>query len=223
MSGAVADAAGLVLFPIGAAGIGAVVAAVRRLSDNTTGLVQHFAGGVVFAAVAGEVLPSLRNQHSLRAVLIGFTIGVATVVALRAYERRAEKSDAGRSGLPKAMLAAIVIDLLIDGLLVGMGAALGEGQGRTLTIALTLEQLGATTWEAWSPILMAYTVAHRAATWPDKSALIESARPHTLDLLRAIGLRRLRVSHTISHTSFPLRELTSYGTRALPRTFSLSP
>ena len=141
MSGAVADAARLVLFPIGAAAIGAVVAAVRRLSDHTTGLVQHFAGGVVFAAVAGEVLPSLRDQHSLRAVLIGFTIGVATVVALGAYERRAEKSDAGRTGLPKAMLAAIVIDLLIDGLLVGMGAALGEGQGRTLTIALTLEVL----------------------------------------------------------------------------------
>ena len=29
----------------------------------------------------------------------------------------------------------------IDGPLVGMGAALGEGQGRTLTIALTLEVL----------------------------------------------------------------------------------
>ena len=141
MSSPVADAARLVLFPIGAAAIGAVIAAVRRLSDQVSGFVQHFAAGVVFAAVAGEVLPSLRDQHSLRAVLIGFSIGVATVVALGTYERHAETRDAAKKGLPTALLAAIVIDLLIDGLLVGMGAALGEGQGRTLTIALTLEVL----------------------------------------------------------------------------------
>lgn len=141
MSTAVAEAAKLVVFPSTATVIGAVAAGSRRLSDAASGFVQHFAAGVVFAAVAGEVLPSLRDQHSLRAVLIGFTIGVATVVALSTYERRVEAKEASKTGLPKALLAAIIIDLLIDGLLVGMGAALSEGQGRTLTIALTLEVL----------------------------------------------------------------------------------
>ncbi len=141
MSSAVVNAAQLVLFPITAAGVGAVTAAWRRVGDAASGFIQHFAGGVVFAAVAGEVLPSLRDQHSLLAVVVGFSIGVAVVVGLGAYERRVESKETGKSGLPTALLAAIVIDLLIDGLLVGMGAAIGEGHGRTLTIALTLEVL----------------------------------------------------------------------------------
>ncbi len=141
MTSPVADAARLVAFPITAAAVGAVTAAVHQISTRTSSLVQHFAAGVVFAAVAGEVLPDLRNQHSVAAVVIGFTIGVATVVALGAYERHAETQAETRPGIPRALLAAIVIDLLIDGLLVGIGATLGEGQGRTLTIALTLEVL----------------------------------------------------------------------------------
>lgn len=140
-STAVAEATKLIVFPIGATIIGATAAGFRRLSDAASGFVQHFAAGVVFAAVGGEVLPSLRDQHSLRAVLLGFSIGVATVLALSTYERRIEARPASKIGLPKALLAAIVIDLIIDGLLVGMGATLGEGQGRTLTIALTLEVL----------------------------------------------------------------------------------
>ena len=43
--------------------------------------------------------------------------------------------------LPIGMLAAIVIDLLLDGVLVGLGARLGQAQGIILTIALTLEIL----------------------------------------------------------------------------------
>jgi ZIP family zinc transporter len=39
------------------------------------------------------------------------------------------------------MLAAIVIDLLLDGVLIGLGVRLGAAQGLILTIALTLEIL----------------------------------------------------------------------------------
>lgn len=140
MSAAVAEASRLVLFPIAAAGTSGLIAAWRPVGDAASGFIQHFAGGVVFAAVAGVVLPSLRDQHSLRAVVVGFSIGVAVVVALGSYERRAESNGVGKRGVPKALLAAIVIDLLID-VLVGIGAAIGEGHGRTLTIALTLEVL----------------------------------------------------------------------------------
>lgn len=141
MNGPVADAARLVLFPIGATALGAAGATFGRVNDRISGFVQQFAAGVVFAAVAGEVLPSLRDQHSLKAVLIGFSIGVAGVLALATYERKVAANEAASKGLPVALLAVIVVDLVIDGLLVGMGAALGEGQGRTLTIALTLEVL----------------------------------------------------------------------------------
>lgn len=75
MSGAVGKAALLVLFPVAAAITGAVIATIREPSANLTSGVQHFAAGVVFAAVAGEVLPDIRKQ-SLSAVLIGFAAGV---------------------------------------------------------------------------------------------------------------------------------------------------
>jgi zinc transporter, ZIP family len=141
MNPAVTQAAQLVAFPVATAIIGTLIAVWKRVTDGVAGFIQHFAGGVVFAAVAGEVLPSLREQHSLRAVLIGSTVGVAVVVALGTYEKRIEERHGTTTGLPKALLGAIAIDLLIDGLLVGMGAAVGEGHGRTLMIALTIEVL----------------------------------------------------------------------------------
>jgi len=41
--------------------------------------------------------------------------------------------------LPWGLLVAVGIDLVIDGLLVGLGATLGSKQGLVLTVALTIE------------------------------------------------------------------------------------
>lgn len=133
-------AAGLVAFPVAAAAGGSIVAARRPPSRSVTSVLQHLAAGIVIAAVAGEVLPDLRDRHSLAATLTGFAIGVAALLALSQLEARAERQQVA-SGLPSAMLVALGIDLFIDGILVGTGAALGENQGRTLTIALTFEIL----------------------------------------------------------------------------------
>ncbi len=147
MSDAVAKAAVLVLFPAGAAAAGAALAAWRAPGKKVTSGVQHFAAGVVFAALAGEVLPDLRAEGHLPAVLAGFTVGVALLLALGAYSRRAETAAAGprahpgAAALPLGLLAAVGIDLVIDGLLVGLGATLGDKQGLVLTIALTIEIL----------------------------------------------------------------------------------
>jgi len=103
-------------------------------------LLQHLAAGIVITAVAGEVLPDLRDRHSLAATLTGFTIGVAALIALSRLEANAERKGPP-TGIPIAMLIALCVDLFIDGVLVGTAAALGEGQGRILTIALTFEIL----------------------------------------------------------------------------------
>ncbi len=58
---------------------------------------------------------------------------------MRAESKRARRLK--QAPYRSVCLVTIGIDLLIDGLLVGLGAALGEGQGRVLTIALTLEVL----------------------------------------------------------------------------------
>ena len=67
MSSPVVTAAELVTFPVAAAAVGSVVAALRPPSAKITSALQHIAAGVVIAAVAGEVLPDLRDQHSLTA------------------------------------------------------------------------------------------------------------------------------------------------------------
>lgn len=140
MSSPVLTAAQLVAAPVAAGAIGSVVAAVRPPSPSVTSALQHVAAGVVMAAVAGEVLPDLRDKHSLRAALLGFAVGIAAVLTLAAIERRAEARPTGTvSIVPRVMIATIAIDLLIDGILVGMGASLGEGTGRTLAIALAFE------------------------------------------------------------------------------------
>lgn len=134
-------AAKLVTDPVAAASAGSTFAARRRAAASTVSVLQHLAAGIVIAAVAGEVLPDRRDRHSLAATLIGFVICVAVLLALSRFEASLERSGPTRTGLPATMLAALCVDLFIDGTLVGTSAALGERQGRILTIALTFEIL----------------------------------------------------------------------------------
>lgn len=141
-SAALADAATFVAFPIAAVIIGSVVAVLRPPGPTTTSAVQHFAAGVVMAALAGEVLPDLRNAGSLPWAIAGFVAGTAVMLALGALGRRLEhKQESIGSGLPVGLLAAVGTDLLLDGMLVGLGASLGARQGLILTVALTIEIL----------------------------------------------------------------------------------
>lgn len=131
----------LVAFPVAAAILGAVVAAARPPGPRVTSGVQHFAAGVVFAAAAGEVMPDLKREGHLLAAVIGFVVGAALLLLLQEVERRAEaaRAQTGTTGLPVGLISAVGVDLLIDGVLVGLGATLGGWQGVILTVALTLE------------------------------------------------------------------------------------
>lgn len=146
MDSSVGQAAVLVTFPVVAGALGSAAAAVRRPGPKLTSAVQHFAAGVVLAAVAGELLPDLRSKGNLPAVVAGFAIGVGLLLSLGAYSRRTEAAanlnkDQARGRLPLGLLTAVGVDLLVDGLLVGLGVTLGLSQGIILTIALTLEIL----------------------------------------------------------------------------------
>lgn len=144
--GLVGQAAVLVSFPVGAAVLGSLTAIWRRPGPKLMSGVQHFAAGVVMAALVGEVLPDLRAEGRLPWAVVGFTIGVAAVLSLGAWGRRLEARDratARAAGylLPVGLLTAVGIDLLLDGLLVGLGVTLGATAGLILTIALTIEIL----------------------------------------------------------------------------------
>jgi zinc transporter, ZIP family len=142
----VARAAVLVSFPVAAAILGSLIALWRRPGPRTISGIQHFAAGVVMAALVGELLPDLREQGHLPWAVTGFAIGVAVVLTLGAWGRRLEDRERvltrGVSyALPVGLLTAVAIDLALDGLLVGLGVTLGSTQGLILTIALTIEIL----------------------------------------------------------------------------------
>lgn len=132
------SAASLAAFPVAAGIVGAVVAALRTPPAALVSGVQHFAAGVVMAAVAGEVLPDLRGRGPLWLTIVGFAAGVAVLVGMRRFEDR----EAGAAGaLPVGFVVVIAVDLFIDGLLVGTGAAVSTDTAVVITIALTIEVL----------------------------------------------------------------------------------
>ncbi|WP_278255444.1 hypothetical protein [Nocardioides convexus] len=98
-----------------------------------------------------SLLPDLRHEGNLGWAAAGFTAGVALVLSLAAYGRRLDNQQdstakestkkAVVAGIPIGFLATVAIDLLIDGVLVGLGTRLGSTQALILTIALTLEIL----------------------------------------------------------------------------------
>lgn len=119
------------LIPIAALIFGSLLTMVRRPGPGIMSGMQHLAAGVVFAAAAVEVLPQVMHQNSPWATLIGGAVGLALMLGLKAFE--------GRLGSGMAFLAAIAVDILVDGLVLGLGFIAGDKAGLLLTIALTLE------------------------------------------------------------------------------------
>ncbi|MGC4885614.1 hypothetical protein [Micromonospora sp. DT227] len=76
----VGTAAILVAFPVVATVTGAVIATFRTPGPAVSSGIQHFAAGVVFAALAGELLPELRREGHLPIVVGAFTAGVALLL-----------------------------------------------------------------------------------------------------------------------------------------------
>jgi ZIP family zinc transporter len=131
------------LIPAGVLLVGGLVAAFRPPGKQLTSYLQHFAGGVVLAALTTELLPDIMHRHRPIAATIGFAVGTGLMLLIRAifgdeHEADDEKADDEVSG---SMIAAVGIDLFIDGLLIGLGFAAGARTGLLLTFALGLEVL----------------------------------------------------------------------------------
>jgi ZIP family zinc transporter len=135
-------ALGFALIPAIALIVGGVIAAFHPPAPWLRSLLQHFAAGVVFAAVAGELLPREMDEHRPVPFVLGFAAGIALMLAIRELTARSE-SRAGTSGSGGAtsLVLTVGVDLLIDGLLVGIGFAAGAETGILITFALTLEVL----------------------------------------------------------------------------------
>ena len=119
--------------PVIAVLIGSLFAVSRRPSDAFVSAMQHLAAGVVFAAAAAEILSQVMHEGSPIATFTGGALGILVMLSLKALE--------GRASGPIAMLGAVAVDILIDGLVLGLAFVAGGKAGVLLTIALTLEVL----------------------------------------------------------------------------------
>lgn len=143
----------LALVPVLMMVLGASVAAFRPPSPSVRSAIQHFAAGVVFSVVAVELLPDVTRVHDPWEIGLSFAGGVLVMMLLARFATKLESGAAERGdGLSPAQqstagrvdsgqLVAIGIDILIDGLLVGIAAAAGAKEGMLLTAALSLELL----------------------------------------------------------------------------------
>ena len=75
-------AAQLVSLPVLAAIVGAIISVVRPPGPRFVAGVQHFAAGVVLAALVGEIMPELAREHHLVWPVVGFVLGAVLVLAL---------------------------------------------------------------------------------------------------------------------------------------------
>ena len=121
------------LIPAAIAILGAIIAVNVRPGPILVSAIQHFAAGVVFAAAAGEIMPDVVHSGALVATLIGGFAGIGVMLAIRQLERVIEG--------PAGLLTLVGVDILIDGLVLGIAFAAGAKAGLLLTIALSVEVL----------------------------------------------------------------------------------
>lgn len=135
------------LLPLSATMVGGWAATRRSPGPRLTSGLQHFAAGIVIAAVCTEVVPEAMATRDLLAVVIGFSIGVILVMTVREWSgegaRRSGRDEKGDDDerVSLGMLITTGIDLLVDGLLIGLGFVLSSASGQLLVIAVTFEVL----------------------------------------------------------------------------------
>jgi ZIP family zinc transporter len=149
-----------VLFPVGAMIVGGIIATFRTPGRRLGSAIQHFAAGMVFAAVAIELLPDVVSKRAPLATIFGFSLGVALMLLVSWLSKRAESAGQNKAkekrdlsasagaGITEnkgngstGLIAAVGVDITIDGFLIGIAFAASAKQGILLTVALTLELL----------------------------------------------------------------------------------
>jgi ZIP family zinc transporter len=128
------------ILPVLAMVLATVFASARPVSANVRSLLQHFAAGLVIAIVAVELLPEIHDAQPA-AVAAGFALGVLAMLGVRRFGTYLEGQGPAGTNSTVPLSITVGIDLLIDGLLLGISFSLGSSQGVLLTVALTVEVL----------------------------------------------------------------------------------
>ncbi len=122
--------------------VGGLIAIFFKLAKAIQSTILHFAAGVVFSVVAVELLPDVVRIHRPFQIILGFLAGVIIMLSLKFFiAKLEEKNDQSRKvkSFPVTLFIGIAIDVLIDGLLVGIAFSVGNKEGFLLTLAIGIE------------------------------------------------------------------------------------
>lgn len=122
---------------------GGVMASLWSPSRHTRSLIQHFAAGVVLAALAVELLPSIEKEHASGVVLItAFALGSLFMYGLKLWTIRLEhQAELAAQSSNAGLMLATFIDVAMDGFIIGAGFAAGGETGMILALGLSVELL----------------------------------------------------------------------------------
>jgi ZIP family zinc transporter len=201
MAGILVQALSYTALAVVAAMVGGVVAVYRAPGPQMESNVQHFAAGVVTAAVAAELLPNIHDRAPV-VVVVGFAVGVAAMLGVHQLSKRLEKRDiggpfAGAAGL----LITVGIDMLIDGVLIGVTFLAEPSTGIIVAVALAIE-------------VLFLGVAGVVALPEGMSTLRKLAVPATFGLLLTTGVT-VGVLALEGVTGAPIALILAFGAAAL--------
>ncbi len=125
--------------PVAAVIIGGGVAAVRAPGRRLRTIILHFVAGLVFSAVAVELLPGLIKDRELAPLIVGFSLGVGVMLGVKWLIDKLGHSKKDEESNGTGLVMAVGVDMFIDGLLVGVSFAAGAREGVLITTALTIE------------------------------------------------------------------------------------
>lgn len=134
--------------------------ATRSSTSTITSYFQHFAAGLIIAAATLDLLPEALDLGAGWPLIIGFVVGTAFMLALRALLTRfghghshGDEHDYARghghgqaqtkaaTGVNLRLVIALVVVVLIDGAIIGVALSAGGAAALLIAIALSIELL----------------------------------------------------------------------------------
>jgi zinc transporter, ZIP family len=128
-----------ILGACGAGFIGGILAFFWSPGIHARSAVQHFAAGVVIAAVATDLIPEIEGIGKPLGIIIGFIAGGLLMIFMKSIVLKFEAKEKRKHKLPIGIASAAAVDTFMDGAIISAGFMTGERLGSLLTIALAME------------------------------------------------------------------------------------
>ncbi|NGX61340.1 MAG: hypothetical protein K940chlam9_00825 [Chlamydiae bacterium] len=125
------------LIPMFMAILGSVIASFYIPKGKVVSSLQHFVAGIVIGAVAIELIPKILGHDSPWTIGFGFVIGVVVMLLVHELAHFLAKRG-GERGMPYGLLIGGGIDLLLDGILIGISFLAGKESGIVIALSLSL-------------------------------------------------------------------------------------